>query len=246
MKASRSAQLLNSRQPAINSPSRQLVRFAIGAAICSLVALSSPAASQSTNFANTQKTVTLPKGSKVDPRYLLRRKKPVAESDQEKEEPIDPVEQAKEKLGAELDALLLGAWTRVASVTKKLTGSQLKSAGKRCFQQLKLKPLKFETTAAQTLPDIDALFGDLVYYRTDKGLQRLDINSGQIRLVTDFTTRQIKNSQIVWTLTGQNLSLRIRFAKPLPKATKVRFMIEESGFYLRCPSNKDELFQAND
>ncbi|MEP5727955.1 MAG: hypothetical protein ABJL67_01135 [Sulfitobacter sp.] len=201
----------------------------------------SPGLAQTTDFGVTTKTVTLPKGSKVDPRYLLRREKP---ADGDKAE-TEPEASPEEKLAQQLDARLLGAWTRVSSMSEELTSQNVRNAARRCAQQLKLKPLRFETSAARRLPDIEALFGDLVYYRTDKGLQRLDINSAQIRLVSEISARQIKNSQIVWTLMGQNLKLRIRFSNPLKNAPKARFMIEEYGFYLRCPSKDDDLFNDN-
>ena len=194
---------------------------------------------QTTDFGTSSRTFTLPKGTEVDERYLLRREKS-DEGDSEAE--ADPQQQAKEKIARELDARLLGAWTRVSSVQRKLTASAVRTAARRCLQQLKLKPLRFETNALRQLPDIDALFGDLVYYRTSKGLQRLDINSAQIRFVADISVRRLQNSKLVWTLMGQNMKLRIRFSNPIEKAPKARFMLEESGFYLRCPSRNDELF----
>ena len=201
---------------------------------------------QSTDFANTTGTVTLPKGSKIDPRFLLRRKKPDVDPNAKK--PLTEEEKAAaeaQKLADALDESLLGAWTRVAAVTDSLTSAAVQEAAKRCFQQLTLRPLKFETNAAQQLPDIDGLFGDVVYYRTDKGLQRLDIKSGLIRLITELSVKQLNNSQQVWTLRGQNLRLRVRFSKPLEQAPKARFMIEETGFFLLCPSKKEDLFNAN-
>ena len=214
------------------------------AAACFIFGLLGSAQAQTTDFGTTTKTITLPKGSKIDPRYLLRRKK----SDTEPAKELTAEEkqaEADKQLADALDAKLLGAWTRVASVTESLTADATKAAAKRCFQQLKLKPLAFEKTAARQLPDIDALFGDTVYYRTEKGLQRLDINSGGIRLISGIAAKQLNNSQLVWTLTGESLRLRLRFSKPLANAPKARFMIEESGFFLRCPSNKDDLFNVD-
>ena len=227
---------------------RTCANAAFAAAALAVVFASAPPAAkaQSTDFANTTNTVILPKGSKVDPRYLLRRKKP--ETDPNAAKPLTEEEKATAEaktLADALDVLLLGAWTRVASVTDGLTSSAIQEAAKRCFQQLTLKPLRFETSAAQQLPDIDGLFGDVVYYRTDKGLQRLDIKTGQIRLLSELAVKQLNNSQQVWTLKGQNLLLRVRFSKPLEKAPKARFMIEETGFFLLCPSNKEDLFNVN-
>lgn len=213
---------------------------------CLMTANSTKAEAQTTDFGTVTKTVTLPKGSKVDPKYLLRRPKPVEDPDAPK--PLtdkEKAEQEAKKLSDSLDAQLLGAWTRVASVTDSLTATALQAAAKQCYKQLTLKPLKFETSAAEQLPDIDALFGDIVYYRTDKGLQRLDIQSGLIRLISGIAVKQITNSQQVWTLTGDALRLRVRFSNPLTQAPKARFMIEETGFYLLCPTNKDDLFNVN-
>lgn len=210
-----------------------------------LVTVPASAPAQTTDFGTTTKTVTLPKGSKVDPRYLLRRKKQPTDKTEPPKDEQTPAENIEQKAAQQLDARLLGAWTRVSSVSKTLTKAAVQSAAERCRRQLQLKPLQFETSAARTLPDIEALFGDIVYYRTEKGLQRLDINSGQIRLASDISARKLKNSQIVWTLTGQNMRLRLRFSKPLDNLPRARFMIEESSFYLRCPSNDDELFKDN-
>ncbi|NKB52729.1 MAG: hypothetical protein GKR97_10960 [Rhizobiaceae bacterium] len=193
MKASRSGQLSSFKVDSAKAIS--LYRCACTASIAILIASSlvqSPALSQTTEFGTTTKSVTLPKGSKVDSRYLLRRKKsPATDLDNASAEE-DPEKQAKEDATQLLDAQLLGAWTRVSSVNKGLSDVMIRVAAVRCLQQLTLKPLRFETSAAQELPDIDALFGDLVYYRTEKGLQRLDINSGQIRLISDLTTRNCR------------------------------------------------------
>ena len=210
--------------------------------LLSAAQISQPVFAQTTDFGTTSRTFILPKGTKVDPRYLLRREKPDDASDNDAATAEDPQIEAKQKISSELDARLLGAWTRVSSVSKQLTEAAVRDAARRCLQQLKLKPLRFETNALRQLPDIDALFGDLVYYRTSKGLQRLDINSGQIRFVADVSVRKLQNSQLVWTLKGQNMKLRIRFSNPIQSAPKARFMLEESGFYLRCPSKDDELF----
>ncbi len=247
MKASRSGQLLSSKGDPVTA--NTMYRYACGASIAVMfasISILSPTLAQTTEFGTITKSVTLPKGAKVDPRYLLRRKKSrIKDKDQTSPEE-DPEKQAREKAAHLLDSRLLGAWTRVSSTNAGLSTSTVRVAASRCLQQLKLKPLRFETTAARQLPDIAALFGDLVYYRTERGLQRLDINSGQIRLISDLTTKKLNNAQIVWTLIGDNLRLRIRFSRPLKKAPNARFMIEESRFYLRCPSKNDELFQGND
>jgi hypothetical protein len=223
---------------------RQACLLTVLAAACAFLGELPPASAQTTNFATTTKTVTLPKGTKIDPRYLLRRNPAPADATKP-QTPEEKAAQEAQKLADALDAKLLGAWTRVATIKDGITTPKVKEAAKRCLQQLKLKPLKFETKAARQLPDIDALFGDVVYYRTETGLQRLHINSGRVRLISKHTVKDIKNNQQVWTLTGQNLRLRVRFSKSLPKAPKARFMIEESGFYLRCPSNKDDLFNVD-
>ena len=213
--------------------------------VFALSVVAQPLSAQTTDFATIEKTVTLPKGSKIDPKFLLRRKKVAETESTETTEPVNQEEENKRKLSAELDGQLLGAWVRVASVSDKLSDAAVRNAARRCIEPLKLKPLRFETTAAQKLPDIDGLFGDLVYYRTEKGLQRLDIKLGHIRYIQQIELLNVDQTKKVWRLLGRNLVIRIRFAKRLPKLPKARFMLEESGFYLRCPSDKDDVFNVD-
>lgn len=245
MKANRSGLLLSSRNhTALTQRLRRWAFVSSAAAIAYGNGLNLPSAqAQTSNFATTQRTVTLPQGTQIDPRFLLRRQKPASAKPAQDE--TDPQKAAEQKLADELDGKLLGAWVRATALTQGLTAPALKAAASRCYQQLKLKPLRFETTAAQKLPDIGGLFGDVVYYRTDKGLQRLDIPTGLIRHIQKVEVQNLGAAKKVWKLTGTRLLLRIRFSKPLPQAPKTRFMIEESGFFLRCPSDKDDIFNVN-
>lgn len=192
---------------------------------------------QTTDFGVVEKSVKLPKGSKIDPRYKLRQKIPKPE-DVEKEppKPDDSAETKKKTKTEELDEKLMGAWTLVAPIRANITNGMVEQAARRCLLTMQRKPLIFENTAIRELPGIFSLIGDIVYYRSEKGIQRLDIQTGRILLLPDFEKRQIGTSQTVWLLNGRARNIRVRFSQPFENAPDRYFMIEESGFYLRCQS----------
>jgi len=194
------------------------------------------AAAQTTNFGTVEKSFKLPKGSKINPNLGLRRIKPKKKGDAEQEEPVlSAAEQRQDELEKELESLLVGAWSLVTTADRPLDEAVVEAAARRCFRQMPLKPVAFENAALEQIPDIGYLFGDLVYYKTSKGLQRLDIEKGLVLLLSKVNKTQIGPSKIIWEVANEKLRLRIRFSRSPSFSTKIRFMLEEAGVYLRCP-----------
>ena len=133
----------------------------------------------------------------------------------------------------ELEAKLIGAWAFIATTDVQMTNAMVEESIKRCLKPLALKSLNIETGAARALPDPKDMFGDIVYYRTLKGLQRLSLKTGQIIRLPKSARKQLADGTIVWGVAGRAATFRIRFANP-SQTRRVEFMLEENGVYLRC------------
>jgi len=151
-----------------------------------------------------------------------------------KENEKDPATVQAEADEAELDAALIASWVLISTIDKDLDDKRVEAAAKRCVQRPKLKSLTIEPGAARKLPNAAQLFGDLVYYRTETGLQRFDLKSGQITLIRQIKKIAMNNNRRMWALRGRVVGFRIRFSNPIARKPGLKFMIEEGGFYLRC------------
>ncbi len=161
-------------------------------------------------------------------------------------EATEPVEQQVEETSeeeqkaaaeqAELDSLIIGPWVRIASdATANPNGDDIAKSVERCVRIAPLNGLKIETAADKKLPKRTQLRGDLIYYRTENYLQRLDsINATLIRLPNVQKTEQTNGSEI-WLLSGNRARMRVRFADTKQRGGRGEFMVDDTGVYLRCP-----------
>ncbi len=242
MKASRSVLSLSFKHRIADQESilgKLLPRLVVGMA----VAWPAIAWAQSTNFPTVQKTVKAPKGIKLKGGLGLREIKPQKRSILKKTPTTAQVEEPKPEESPhlrELEALLVGAWSLISTVDRPLSTDLIDTAARRCFRQMPLKNIVFDPSAAKQIPDINSLFGDLVYYQTDDGLQRLDINKGLVLLLPNVKKTRFDASKTVWEVSGERLRFRIRFSKLPSPSAKTRIMIEEAGIYLKCPLPEKE------
>ena len=182
--------------------------------------------------------------------FSTPKKEPAETDETKKDEPAaDPVKEKLKEESAELDKALVGAWVLVGLVTDNPKQDDILAAAKRCLERPDFKTLEIEPGAVRKFPNIKSLFGDLIYFRTEAGLQRFDLKKGQITLVRKFKKTITPKGFTVWGLSGNAIQMRIRFSIPQVNRPNARFMIEEAGFYLRCPQlnpNDDEPAQTPD
>ncbi len=146
---------------------------------------------------------------------------------------VDPAAEKLNAETAELNSALLGVWVLTGLVTEELSEQAILAAAQRCLKRPDFKSLEFEPGAVRKFPDVNSLFGDLVYFRTEAGLQRMDMTKGQVTLIREFRKRDISDDRVVWVLRGRAIRVRIRFSVPNPNRS-AEFMLEEGGLYLRC------------
>ena len=174
----------------------------------------------------------------------------VETDDSKEDEPApDPIKEKLKNETAELDKALVGAWVLVGLVTEKPTRDDIVAAAKRCVVRPDFKTLEIEPGAVRKFPNVKSLFGDLIYFRTAAGLQRFDLKKGQITLIRSFKKTVTSKGFTVWALRGRAIQMRIRFSVPQANRPNTKFMIEEAGFYLRCPKlnpNNDESETSSD
>lgn len=159
------------------------------------------------------------------------------ESETESAETENPETESPEaQLQEELDGLIIGPWVRISeSFDAKLDSSSVLNAVRRCTQVIQLGELQIQRGAERSLPDRTQLFGDLIYYRTDRGLQRLESASGRLVVLTRNEKTTTNSGNTVWRLGGRAFSTPVRFADTSARGGTAEFMIERGGFYMRCP-----------
>ena len=164
--------------------------------------------------------------------------------DKKKKVDLTPAQKKQKEEQEELDKSLLGPWVLISTVDAKPGMAEIETAAPRCVERPQIKKLAIEPGATRKLPAKNELFGDLVYFRTAKGLQRFHIPSGEITLIREVRKNLLSGNRTVWALRGRAVRLRIRFSVPR-KNIRAEFMIEEGGFYLRCrrPSPPKETLQ---
>lgn len=136
----------------------------------------------------------------------------------------------------ELDGLLLGPWSKLAR-GNNLKREHFVAAIKQCRSTRRLVKVDYQSGAKKELPAEILRRGNIVYYRTDSGLQRLDMALRQVVFVKTISRERLSSGTKVWTLGSPNGSLKLGFASnnKIKIGTKIPLMIEHNSIYLRCP-----------
>ena len=135
---------------------------------------------------------------------------------------------------AELDALLLGPWAFLIDyVQGEIDREKLAKAVSRCQSIPKINRLDIEPGAERKLPKAEYLHGDIVYFRTEKGLQRFDTKSGRMNLLSEHRKFD-KAGKIAWAVWGKANGYRLLFTDTSKRGGKGLFMLEFDNLYLRC------------
>ena len=189
------------------------------------------------NFSTDFKTIVSPKKNlEVD----TSGEKEKANKDAQKQPTAEELKaRNQQELKSELAAQLVGAWAFVSLVNEPLTNDFLRRGARRCIEPMQLKNLKFENSAKKALPDISGLYGDVIYFPTEAGLQRLDVESGTVLLITQFAKQERSPDKIIWGIRGEQFGVRLRFSKQTDNANKARLVLEEGRLLLRCPLKGD-------
>jgi len=139
----------------------------------------------------------------------------------------------------ELDGLLLGVWAKLAT-NNNLTREHFVAAAKHCRSTRRLVKVDYQTGAKEELPAQNMRRGNVVYYRTELGLQRLDMALRQVAFIKAVSRQQLKSGAKIWTLTSPKGSLKIGFAsnRNIQPGARIPILIEHNSVYLRCPKLK--------
>ena len=137
----------------------------------------------------------------------------------------------------ELDAAILGSWGFINN-RGLVADEQLISAARACRRTKKIVRVEFQAGAEETLPPENERNGNIVYYRTDKGLQRLDTALRKVAIVTSFSRNKTSDGRTIWILKSPTGQLRTTFGRLRKRGRTSAVMIEENGIYLRCAQPK--------
>ncbi|MEO0546614.1 MAG: hypothetical protein AAF035_06670 [Pseudomonadota bacterium] len=131
-----------------------------------------------------------------------------------------------------LDEALLGVWSLVKVPNgASISESALRDAVRGCVTAVRLGQIQVQDGAATTPPNQDVLRGSLIYWRTDAGVQKLDIPNRQVFVFGEYEKRAQTNGADIHVLRGKNVAVAIRFGRP----AKAQLMLENQRVFLKCP-----------
>ncbi|MEM8750233.1 MAG: hypothetical protein AAGF28_08015 [Pseudomonadota bacterium] len=136
----------------------------------------------------------------------------------------------------ELDSLILGPWALITSdASASVSRAMITTAAQNCVKTLRLTNLDIEPAAERALPTAENRFGDLIYFRTNRGLQRFEIATGRMFLISDVEKTKRGNGQDQWLIAGQVFRTAVRFGDATSRGGTGKFLVDATGFYLKCP-----------
>ncbi len=159
----------------------------------------------------------------------------VSESTQSTESEADKKE--KDELREDqkaLDKKLLGAWALITDdINAQMSEALFRKAAESCLKPPKITRLDAEPDLKTPLPDQKDIRGEVIYFRTDQGLQRFQTNPGAVFLLPDVKKAVNVGGQTVWQVSGKFAGFSIAFAEPGAGAD-VLLMVEQDKLYLKC------------
>ena len=113
----------------------------------------------------------------------------------------------------ELDPFLLGPWSKLTnSPADPITDDAVKNAVRKCVTSMHLSRLKFSRDVERTFPkNRKELVGDMVYFRTSKGIQLLDNRTDTMVLLPKIERATTEKGDVVWRLSNKGYKVLLRF-----------------------------------
>ncbi len=136
----------------------------------------------------------------------------------------------------ELDPFLLGPWSKLTnSPTEPITDIVANNAVQKCRTAMQLSRLKFSRDVERIFPENrKELVGDIVYFRTSKGIQSLDNRTDTMLLLPKIERATKQNGDVVWRLSNNGYRVLLRFTDTSQRGGNGEFMASNDGIYLRC------------
>ncbi len=135
--------------------------------------------------------------------------------------------------------MLLGPWAFLTDDGQgKPTKELLEKAISGCLSAPKFERLDIEPGAARKLPKVENLRGDIIYFRTNKGLQRFETKPGRMILLSEHRKLD-RAGRTIWAVRGRANGFTLRFSDTRNRGGKGQFMLENDTLYLRCRISPD-------
>ncbi len=141
---------------------------------------------------------------------------------------------------AELDKQLLGSWGRISSRgAAGISDANIITGANQCLRARRISAPEYAEDADKVLPEETQRRGNIVFYRTKKGLQRLDTALRRVFLISSIEQRpKIDNQPPVWKLGTTKGSVLLGFGTVRRKGRRFPVMIEQNAVYVRCTAPK--------
>ncbi|MDD9909752.1 MAG: hypothetical protein OXR62_08685 [Ahrensia sp.] len=141
----------------------------------------------------------------------------------------EPTEEQKE-----LDAQLLGSWSVLTKdLNTELTDAVFEAAIKACETFPDITQLDVQPGIETALPDRKSVRGEVVYFRTDQGLQRFELGTNRVHLLPNLEKAVNTGGRTIWRASSRFAKFDIGFSNPVPGSDAL-LMIEEDSLYLKC------------
>jgi len=140
---------------------------------------------------------------------------------------------AKDK---KLDILLLGPWAKLSdSVYAPITKGLVRNGSVQCRSFMNLTRLRVSPEELETLRGKSKeLVGDVFYYRTKEGIQRLDNKTNTLLTITEADVPNRRDGKEVWLLKGERIRFNVLFNTKVNNGKSYDFLASNDGLYLRC------------
>ena len=134
---------------------------------------------------------------------------------------------------------LVGSWAHITNNRRRgLTVENLITARRACSTVRALPNVRFHANALRQLPARDKRTGNIVFYRTSEGLQRLDTSLRQVVLITTATQVERSDTRKIWIIKTVSGQAPIEFATLKRGGRSANILIEGKGLYLECQNSR--------
>ncbi|MEM7302192.1 MAG: hypothetical protein AAF468_14005 [Pseudomonadota bacterium] len=130
---------------------------------------------------------------------------------------------------------LVGSWS-VASYNfnSSATKEQIAVALARCGQTRTIDAVTVQQEAERFVPDQGKVRGSLLYYQTQKGLQRLDVNRKEVTLINSIEPVKLRVGGTGWKLTAKAGTLTIAIGRFGNRTGSRPMLIENKALLVKC------------
>ena len=151
------------------------------------------------------------------------------------------LEAARKAMIAELDPLILGSWGLISGRgAAGISDNSILAGVGQCRRTKTVNNPEYASDAAKVLPEEIERRGNIVFYKTEKGLQRLDVALRNVFLISTIEKDPTGKNPNVWKLGTPKGNILAGFGTIRRKGRRFPVFIEQNAVYVRCTKPKTD------